>query len=255
MECAGSGFAVFNGSARIRRRRCPGKLDNSGHVVPGQRFYRYFSRPLLDIRLEIFDSSRLVPGSCCGRCLLGYHGKPHTCHTSGRLDTGDSNRRLLSPDRTELDVPNLFLQDTLVLASAAGLALHVGWHPEIVYPSLNSFFQPQTHVGSMILVIWGWSMALQILREEQQSGTVRRRLATLYGALCLLRRDEQHPVLPTHAGFAHYRSRDRMLFGTSDLSAMFAACGTGMAGGRNRSNPESRSVHDHRFDSSERHWI
>jgi hypothetical protein len=85
-----------------------------------------------------------------------------------------------------LDIPKVFLQDTLLLACGTGLTLYVAARPDIGYPYFYEFFLPQTHVGSMVLVLVGWGMALRIIRDERQARRTRFWFIVTYGALCLL---------------------------------------------------------------------
>jgi hypothetical protein len=81
---------------------------------------------------------------------------------------------------------NIYTQDAFLLASGALITLYVALSPGVYYPKLNMFFLPQTHVGSMVCVLYGWGMALWFLRQELAGAKVSAWLMTAYGILCLL---------------------------------------------------------------------
>jgi hypothetical protein len=83
-----------------------------------------------------------------------------------------------------LGIRMLFLQDVLLLACGAALTLYVAARPEIGYPYFFEFFLPQTHVGSMVLVLAGWGMALQNIRDARQARPLRPWFMAVYATLC-----------------------------------------------------------------------
>ena len=83
-----------------------------------------------------------------------------------------------------INIGMLFLQDTLLLACATGLTLYVAAQPDRSYPYFYEFFLPQTHVGSMLMVLSAWWMALRMIREQREAGRVRHWFAIAYGILC-----------------------------------------------------------------------
>jgi hypothetical protein len=81
---------------------------------------------------------------------------------------------------------NIHTQDAFLLASGTLITLYVALFPGANYPKLFMFFLPQTHVGSMVCVLYGWGMALWFLRQELAGAKVSALLMTAYGILCLL---------------------------------------------------------------------
>jgi len=76
------------------------------------------------------------------------------------------------------------LQDVFVLCCGVAITLFVAVHAGLSYPALYQFFLPQTHVGSMVAVLYGWAMALWLVA---QPGAGRMRwIAAAYAALCFL---------------------------------------------------------------------
>src|SRR5262249_31349652 len=54
------------------------------------------------------------------------------------------------------------------------------------YQHTQMLFQPQTHVGSMVCVLYGWGMSLWFFHQELAGAKVSAWLMTAYGILCLL---------------------------------------------------------------------
>jgi hypothetical protein len=81
---------------------------------------------------------------------------------------------------------NIQMQDAFLLASGALITLYVALHPGTYYPKLYIFFLPQTHVGSMVFVLFGWGMALWLIHKELAGAKVSAWLISAYGILCLL---------------------------------------------------------------------
>lgn len=81
---------------------------------------------------------------------------------------------------------SLLLQDTLVLITGTGLTLFVATHTGLFYPALYQFFLPQTHVGSMLAVLFGWAMALWMVRRQMDGAGTGRWITAAYALLCLL---------------------------------------------------------------------
>jgi hypothetical protein len=78
---------------------------------------------------------------------------------------------------------NIHTQDAFLLASGALITIYVALTPGA---RLYMFFLPQTHVGSMVCVLYGWGMALWFLHQELAGAKVSAWLMTAYGILCLL---------------------------------------------------------------------
>jgi hypothetical protein len=77
------------------------------------------------------------------------------------------------------------LQDIFLLATGAGLALYVAIHPGVIYPPFYKLFLPQTHVGSLVLVLYGFGLALLMMKQSKSRGQSARVLIS-YAAVCLL---------------------------------------------------------------------
>ena len=80
----------------------------------------------------------------------------------------------------------LFLQDTVLLACSTALTLYVAQHPGVNYPNLPELLLPEGHVGNMLLVLFGWGMALLMIREKRQEIAPRVWLIFVYAMVCLL---------------------------------------------------------------------
>ena len=72
------------------------------------------------------------------------------------------------------------------LAAGVGITLFVANRPDLYYPSLYQFFIPQTHVGSLCVVLYGLALALLCVRRVYESGAVPKPLLLIYAALCAL---------------------------------------------------------------------
>jgi hypothetical protein len=81
---------------------------------------------------------------------------------------------------------NIHTQDAFLLAGGALITLYVALSPAVSFPRLYMFFQPQSHVGSMVCVLYGWGMTLWFLHQELAGAKVSAWLMTAYGILCLL---------------------------------------------------------------------
>jgi hypothetical protein len=77
-------------------------------------------------------------------------------------------------------------QDSVLLVVAVLVTLHVAAKPGTDYPGLYKFFVTQTHVGSMLLVLWGWALALLLISRQREGRMIPASLAIAYAALCLL---------------------------------------------------------------------
>ena len=59
------------------------------------------------------------------------------------------------------------LQDTLLLSCGAGLSLLLAGAPGLYYP-IHLLFLPQGHVGNVLLVLYGWAIALFMIRQARR---------------------------------------------------------------------------------------
>lgn len=78
------------------------------------------------------------------------------------------------------------VQDVFLLATAVGITLYVADHPGVTYPGLYQFFLPQTHVGSMLVVLYALGLGLLMMSPRRPSSQQPRYIFVIYGALCLL---------------------------------------------------------------------
>ena len=85
-----------------------------------------------------------------------------------------------------IGLQRLFLCDTLLLACGTGLALYLSEQPNISYPNLQLLFLPEGHVGNMLLVLFGWGMALRMIRAKRCGSRPGLWLKVVYAAVCLL---------------------------------------------------------------------
>jgi hypothetical protein len=84
-----------------------------------------------------------------------------------------------------LGVRSAEFRDSVLLLVGVGIALYVARAPGNYYPGLYKFFLTQSHVGSLLSVVWGWTLFLLILcrrREAKRTST----LVILYAFLCTL---------------------------------------------------------------------
>jgi len=77
-------------------------------------------------------------------------------------------------------------QDSMLILVAVFCALYVAREPGTIYPSFYKLFVTQTHVGSMLAVLWGWAIALWIIDRTREGATIPRSLTFVYAVLCLL---------------------------------------------------------------------
>ena len=85
-----------------------------------------------------------------------------------------------------IGMTRLFLQDTVLLACGTALTLYVAEHPAVNYPNFAMLLLPEGHVGNMLLVLFGWGMALLMIRENRQGMVPRVWLMFVYAIICLL---------------------------------------------------------------------
>ncbi len=78
------------------------------------------------------------------------------------------------------------IQDTFVLATGAAVTLSVAAYPGSRYPGLYQFFLPQTHVGSLLTVLYALGLALLSVRRRRESNRAPRAVLIAYSVLCLL---------------------------------------------------------------------
>lgn len=77
-------------------------------------------------------------------------------------------------------------QDVLLLGAGVAITLLVATRPGLYYPNLYQFFLPQTHVGSLCVVLYGLGLALLCVRRTYESKRISWSLVSIYGAVCLL---------------------------------------------------------------------
>ena len=77
-------------------------------------------------------------------------------------------------------------QDVLLLGAGVAITLFVAIRPGLYYPGLYQFFLPQTHVGSLCVVLYGLGLALLCVRRTYESKRISWPLVFIYGAVCLL---------------------------------------------------------------------
>src|SRR5262249_46702454 len=77
------------------------------------------------------------------------------------------------------------LQNSFLLATGAVLALFVAQHPGQPYPALYQWFLPQTHVGSLIMVVLALGLLLTWIKRAAESRGVWQ-VAIAYTMVCFL---------------------------------------------------------------------
>jgi hypothetical protein len=77
-------------------------------------------------------------------------------------------------------------QDVFLLAAGMGITLFVANRPNLYYPALYQFFIPQSHVGSLCVVLYGLGLALLCVRRVYEFGAVPKRLMIIYAVVCTL---------------------------------------------------------------------
>ena len=77
-------------------------------------------------------------------------------------------------------------QDVFLLAAGVGITLFVAIHPDLYYPALYQFFIPQSHVGSLCVVLYGLALALLCVRHVYESGAAPKHLVIIYAVICTL---------------------------------------------------------------------
>ena len=77
-------------------------------------------------------------------------------------------------------------QDVLLLGAGVAITLFVATRPGLYYPGLYQFFLPQTHVGSLCVVLYGLGLALLCIRRTYESKRISWPLVLIYGTVCLL---------------------------------------------------------------------
>jgi hypothetical protein len=94
--------------------------------------------------------------------------------------------------RKAVGIRGFALQDTFLLGTGVMVTLYVARHPGSLYPGVYpypgfyQFFLPQTHVGSLVLVLYALGLALLLVARKRESGSVPRSILVGYGILCLL---------------------------------------------------------------------
>ena len=83
-------------------------------------------------------------------------------------------------------VRSLPLQDSILLLVGVLVSLYVAEHPGAYYPALYRFFLPQTHVGSLLSVLWAWALLLVLIRSRQAGQKMSGVIVIAYAAVCVL---------------------------------------------------------------------
>src|SRR5947209_7854311 len=65
-----------------------------------------------------------------------------------------------------IEIQSLRLQDTLLLGTGVAITVYVAFHTGEYYPAMRQLFLPQSHIGSMLLVLYAWGMVLQMVRWQ-----------------------------------------------------------------------------------------
>lgn len=76
-------------------------------------------------------------------------------------------------------------QHVVLVGVGIGITLFVAIQPGLYYPGLYQFFLPQTHVGSLCVVLYGLALALLCVRQSYESERLSWRLPLIYGLVCL----------------------------------------------------------------------
>src|SRR5579884_658240 len=80
--------------------------------------------------------------------------------------------------------PLTILQQSLLLLAAVLVTLYVATHTGATYPLLYQIFLPQTHIGSMLLTLYGWALALAMVSSGLRATRVSPVLVIAYATLC-----------------------------------------------------------------------
>jgi hypothetical protein len=85
-----------------------------------------------------------------------------------------------------LGMHRLALQDSLLLSVGVAITLFAARPPWTSNSELLQFFLPQSHVGNLISVLWGWALALLWVCRQREGRKASRVLIVAYAGLCLL---------------------------------------------------------------------
>jgi hypothetical protein len=77
------------------------------------------------------------------------------------------------------------IHDLSLIGVAIAITLWVAAHPGQRYPGLFQFFLPQTHVGSLLMVLYGLGLGLLCVKAHEENRRVRW-IAGVYGVICFL---------------------------------------------------------------------
>lgn len=77
-------------------------------------------------------------------------------------------------------------QNVLLLGTGVAITLFVATKPGLYYPGLYQFFLPQTHVGSLWVVLFGLGLALLWIRRAYEGIAVSWTFVGAYALVCLL---------------------------------------------------------------------
>jgi hypothetical protein len=88
--------------------------------------------------------------------------------------------------RRAIAVSSPALQEVILLGIGAAVTLFVAAHTGLYYPDLYRFFLPQSHIGSLLVVVYGLGLALLMLRQSHEEAGVSRKIFFVYCVLCLL---------------------------------------------------------------------
>jgi hypothetical protein len=75
-------------------------------------------------------------------------------------------------------------QNILLLGTGVAITLFVATRPGLYYPGLYQFFLPQTHVGSLWVVLFGLGLALLWIRRTYEGATVSWGFVGVYAVVC-----------------------------------------------------------------------
>ncbi len=78
------------------------------------------------------------------------------------------------------------LQTVFLLGVSVAITLDVAARPGLTYPDFYRFFEPQSHVGSLVMSLFALALALLILSRKLAAAPSTRRLNIGYFVLCLL---------------------------------------------------------------------
>ena len=93
---------------------------------------------------------------------------------------------LMALIRSTIRTGDKTLQNVMLLAVAVMTTLFVANHLGLYYPDLYRFFQPQSHVGSLIVSLAALGLAMVCVRQSLEARTARAAIMAVYAILCVL---------------------------------------------------------------------